>query len=203
MKLVIFDFDGVLVDSKRLWASAVYRALKKRGYKLSEGYIADRLKAKLKISLRKLKVKITKALVDEIHNDITARIKTVHLCRDIGSIGEIKQNAKTAILTNSPNYFIKKALKNKRGYFDKILCAEDFGTKENAIKNLMKRFKSKKSETFYVGDMALDLAIAKRVGCRPVIVLAHSWDKKFWLAHKQNNRFIIKSLKELKNAARI
>ena len=198
LKLLVFDFDGVIVDSKRLWASAVYRALKKRGYKLSEGYISDRLKAKLKISLRKLKVKVTKAIVEDVHNDVTKHIKTIHLCKDIRHVKEIKKYARTIILTNSPRYFIMKALGIKKEYFDEILCAEDFGTKENAIKNLMKKFKAGKNETFYVGDMTLDHEIAKKSGCKSIIVLAHSWDKKFWLKHK--NKSVINSLKELKDA---
>jgi phosphoglycolate phosphatase-like HAD superfamily hydrolase len=198
MKLIVFDFDGVIVDSKRLWASAVYRALKKRGYKFSEGYISERLREKLKISLGKLKVKVTKDIIDDVHDDVTKHIGTIHLCRDIKHIKEIKKSAKTVILTNSLRYFIMKALGSKKSYFNPILCAEDFGTKEDAIKSLMKKFKAGKNETFYVGDMTIDPVIAKKAGCKSIIVLAHSWDKDFWKGKKYN--FIIKNLSELKNA---
>lgn len=198
MKLIIFDFDGVIVDSKRLWASAVYRALRKRGYKFSESYIADRLKEKLRISLSKLGVKVNEAIVNDIHDDIIRHIKTIHLCKDLRHLEEIRKDAKTVLLTNSPRYFIMKALKDRKKYFDLILCAEDFDTKKDAIKRLMRKFMAKRNETFYVADMTLDHEIAKKAGCRSIIVLAHSWNKEFW--KNKRYKFIIKSLKELKNA---
>jgi phosphoglycolate phosphatase-like HAD superfamily hydrolase len=201
MKLAVFDFDGVIVDSKNLWVSAVHRETKKRGYKFHKKYISERMGHKLKITLGRLGVKPNRSMIDGIHDDVTKNIRTIHLCRDIKQVEKIKRKAKTAILTNSPRYFIEKALGSRKKYFDRILCSEDFDTKENAIAMLMKKFNAGKKETVYVGDMRIDRGIAKKAGCRSIIVLAHSWDKEFW--EKRKYKFVIGSLKELENAAGI
>jgi len=201
IKLLIFDFDGVIVDSKRLWASAIYRALKKRGCKFSETYVAERLGPKLKITLKNLNVKANPGIIKDVHDDVTKHINAVHLCRDIRYVEKIRQETKTILLTNSPGYFIEKALGKRKSYFDRILCAEDFGTKEDAIKRMMKKYNAEKNETVYVGDMKRDFEVAKKAGCKIFIVLAHAWDRSFW--EKRKDKFIIKSLKELENAAGI
>lgn len=198
-KLFIFDFDGVIVDSKNLWVSAVHRETKKLGYKFHKKYISERMGPKLKITLGRLGIEPSKSMIDGIHDDVFKNLGKVHMCRDIGVIKDIRKNAKTAILTNSPGYFIKKELGIRKDYFDKIMCAEDFDTKENAIKMMMKKFKAGKKETVYVGDMRLDRKIAKNVGCKSIIVLAHSWDKEFWKKGKHNS--VINNLKEIENGA--
>lgn len=204
MKLIVFDLDGTIVDSKKLYVDIVHGSLLKFCYVYPKSHIVKSLGPKIEESLNnigKFAPKIKAKLKKEINDWIAKETKTLKLCPHVKqALKELKKENKIVLLTNSArkytNTFLKQNKINK--YFDKLLCAENFRTKESAIRRLARQYKIKKKEIIYVADTKKDIKIAKKAGCRIIIVLACSWYRSQFKNSKQ--KFIIKDLSKLKNA---
>jgi len=101
-------------------------------------------------------------------------------------------------LTNSAGRFVTAFLKKNKllRYFDKLFYAENFGTKEDALRAIARKYKSRISDVVYVADKKADVKIARNAGCRIIVPLACSWDKKLF----HGERYTVKSLKQLEAA---
>ncbi len=202
-KLIIFDLDGTLIDSKALWRDIIFNALKKRGYKLTRKKVESSLGSKLNITLKNLKVKENGKLKKEINSRIIAKVNKLKLCLHVKkTLSKLKKQKKQCILalvTNSSRNFVLTSFKKHGLKFNDILCGEDFNTKEQAIKILMKKFKINTSETIYVADKLSDIKVANKLHINIVIPLICSWDKNIFKKRKLKAKHIkyIKNLGEL------
>ena len=79
-------------------------------------------------------------------------------------------------------------------YFDKFFYAENFSDKPSKIKELAKKYKINVKNIIYVADRTKDVKIARKAGCKIIIVLACSWDKNEFHGEK----YTIKSLKDIR-----
>ena len=200
IKLLIFDFDGTIADTRNIYINSIYLFVRKLNYNFTKVQIENALGPKLRESLQNLGIKNEmhiKKIRDKVHEFIIKKAGKVKICADVKeSLRKIKEsNIKTALVTNSIGHFIDIILKKNgiKKYFNKILCAEDFTIKETAFKSLFRQFKVKPKETVYIADRILDVKIAKKVGCNYIIVLACSWDKKKF----RNQSFLIDNMHDI------
>ena len=199
-KVIIFDFDGTLVDSKKLYIETIHKNLLEHFFIYPKSHISKALGPKLEITLnniQKFSPKIIKRLKIKINADIKIRAKSLKLTpyskETLQNLN--KKGYNLILLTNSAGKFLKTVLKNQhiQGYFKKLFYAENFPNKETAIKRIAKRYKVKVKDITYVADKLSDVQIARNVGCKIVIVLAKSWDKN----QLKGKSYSISSLKQL------
>ncbi|UZE93931.1 MAG: HAD-IA family hydrolase [Candidatus Pacearchaeota archaeon] len=206
-KLIIFDLDGTLVDSKKLYIETIHGSLLKNYLIFPKSHIAKSLGPKVEFTLKniaKFDPKIVDKLKKEINEWIVKETKKLKLCPYVKQTLKRlkKEKVKIVLLTNSARKYTTLFLKRNKldKFFNRIFCAENFKTKKEAIRYIAKKYKVKKKEIIYVADKKSDVKTARKVGCKIIIVLACSWDKAIFKKRKQ--KFIIKDLTCLKNAIR-
>ncbi|MET3589369.1 beta-phosphoglucomutase-like phosphatase (HAD superfamily) [Bartonella silvatica] len=140
--LVIFDCDGVLVDSEYLAAKIGSQLLKKTGYEILPEELSERYSGLIfRDILKQIELEIEKPisahLIDEISNLFRAQIKTE--LRAINGIKEVLEMIQTrypyCICSNARSRDIKEMLTavDLYGFFDnhdKIFSAPEVGTKK-------------------------------------------------------------------------
>lgn len=185
MKVLVFDFDGTIADSKKLYVDIIRDSLLKASYIYPRSSIIRALGPKLEESLlniRKFDRKTLKKLSREINGFVTEKAKSLKVCRNVKrTIRKLKKSRKYKIilLTNSVRGFARAFLKNNgmEKDFDIIMGSEDFGTKEDAIKKIARRFKMRTRDIIYVGDREMDFRVARHVGSKIIMPYACSWEK--------------------------
>jgi phosphoglycolate phosphatase-like HAD superfamily hydrolase len=183
IKLLVFDFDGTIADSKKLYIDSIYHSIKKYGYHLSKAFVEKNLGSKLDASLFNMKIKRNaEKIANEVNAFVTKKASSLKLCPYVlGTLAKIKKRKiKTVLMTNSTKKFINAFMKKYpiRKYFNKVLGAEDFLVKEDAFRKLFRQYHIKPNEVVYIADKVKDVKIARYLGIHPLIVLACSWDKK-------------------------
>lgn len=204
-KLIIFDLDGTLVDSKKLYVDIIRDSLLKLRYIYPRSHIVKSLGPKIEGTLTnigKFNPKIKAKLKKEINEWIAKKTKHLKLCPYAKqTLKKLKKEKnKIMLLTNSAKKFANLFLKKNKidKFFDMIICAENFKTKEQVIKQITKKYKIKIKDIIYIADTEKDIKIAKKAGCKIIIVLKCSWDKTLFRKRKRKPKFIIKDLSKLK-----
>jgi len=199
MKLLIFDFDGTIVDSK----AAYYRFMEKYlfDYGFSKKEIDKTIDIGLNIAegLKHLGFNWleTWILKRKIMKDVLNKARDIKKCKDVDSIRKLP--GRKILISNSVSNFVFPLLKHLKlkKEFDEIYCAEKFKNKAEFIKNYLKERRIDRKEVYYIGDRVADVLVARKVGCKSVIVLGKcAWDsKKEILASKPD--FVIDDIKEI------
>ena len=199
IKLIAFDFDGTLFDTKKIIFNATSNAIKERGYKFKR---KDKLKignGSLKEYFKEIGIKKDKKIIEEnIKKEMFRKYQKAKPVRSIKSINNL--DARKLILSNNNEKFIKKLLNEFQiKTFGEIYGIESSKGKTNGLKRIMKRHKLKKEEILYVGDRARDAVNCKEAGVYCAIILNKtSWGIKNNVI-KESPDFIISNLKQIKN----
>ena len=197
-KILIFDFDGTIADTKSIYYKATYDAVKKFGYSYKEVDDVIDLGINLKSVLRKLGLSFitTLFLHKKIMRNIHKYIDEVKKCKDAGSVKDIKENK--ILITNSLKEFVIPILKHfNLNCFKEIYGAEDFGDKSEFIKEYLNKNMIKGKDCYYIGDRASDAKIAKKAGCNSIIISGKcAWDSRAEIL-KAKPDFIIGDIKDL------
>lgn len=187
IKLVIFDLDGTLVNAypaiirsvnftlKTLGeplqkAAAIKRAVGMGDRNLVEQFVGSKLAAKATKIYRAHHLKALKSGVQFLPG---AR-RVLQWAR--------RQGLLVAIASNRPTIFtieILKGLKSQQ-YFDKVLCADQAPRPKpypDMLRIICKDLNIKKQETFFVGDMTIDLKCGAKAGIRTIAVTTGSNEK--------------------------
>lgn len=174
-KLVIFDLDGTVIDSKEVYIEVLDRVLRKKGVEKEEfipllGLTTEEILEELGIHQRyfsKLRAEINKLLLT---SEFIQKIKAV-ISPEL--LKEIKHNRKTAIITNSDKVFVEHILRELGLYdlFDHLLCA-DFHVKSKAdrIIFLLGSLKLTAAEAIFIGDIPSDVLAAKSANVTSVAI---------------------------------
>jgi pyrophosphatase PpaX len=197
IKLLIFDFDGTLVRSKWLYKEAIYKTFKKyriiKTKKEVERVLGNRLEVLLSMLHIKKNVKILKK---EINYYVLKRAGKLQPCPSIASVNKLK-DYKKVIVSNSLISYILPLIRREKLKFNEI-AGPKMHSKDEILRHFIKRYRISPDEAVYIGDMAMDVRIAKRVGCKSVIISNKcSWSS--WAEiEKAKPDFIIANLRELK-----
>jgi phosphoglycolate phosphatase len=200
MKLLIFDFDGTLADTKKIWIESIMRVLKEEKFSCPKCITDIIVPFGRKIQDVLELLDVPKEKIDEIRCKIhrlvmKRKVKTA----DLKPLKEIK--ARKIILSNSPKFIVNHLLKDKVKIFDKVYGSEDFSDKAKFIMELLKKYKLNKKEVWYIGDISQDVRVARKAGCRSVII-SHkfSWNSLKEIM-KEEPDILIRSFKDLKKLA--
>lgn len=199
IELVIFDFDGIVVDSKRVYYDIINKYLNPMGFDKNRVDKIIDIGLNLSETLKKfVPSSVTRwALRKKIMVDVIRDVHKVRKCNDIEHIKDIR--VKKILVSNSLSEFVDPIMKRLkiRKFFDRVYCADDFDDKEKFIRMYLKVHGIRPNECAYVGDRVADVKISKKLKCHGIIVSGKcAWDSKQEIV-KAKPEFIIPSIKFL------
>ncbi len=203
IKVVVFDLDGVIANSKELYVNVIYNVLKKYGFGFTKKQITAALGPRLVHTLKNLRFfpkVIFKKLSNEVHGTVAKKAAGLKICPySKDALKRLKKRRmKVVLLTNSHKGYIKWFFgKHNLGkYFNATYGGDEFVSKKEGLKMIFKKYKVKPREVLYVGDRIIDFEAAKAVKCNPAIVSLCSWDKSS-LKNRKYNNYLINDLRKL------
>lgn len=200
IKLIVFDFDGTLVDTKKIIYSIIKNLIEKSNYQISLGAIRKGMGNKSTLPLLKsFNIKHNDAKqIEKESNYLTIKYASkTKLVKDLKNLRKFKQ--KKIILSNNITSFINAVLENSKvDFFDEVYGADKFKDKPSKLKQLIKKYKLKPNQVIYIGDKSIDVDIARKVKCISVsIIHKASWSPKEEVLAR-NPDFAIADLMQLK-----
>jgi len=213
MKAVLFDVDGVLIDSLQAHAYAFADALREKGFKF-EHIDGEELPYLLKVysnlgkPAKELINFVLKAVSDSVIEDIIKRHRYLfftrykHMVKLKPYVKEtlkylknkgiklciVSSDSKKSLMNSLNRFKIKK-------YFDVIISADDVTHPKPDPEGIFKAVGDEK-DTLLIGDMSYDVEAAKNAGIKSALVLGTLSLEE---AKKLKPDFILKNLYEVKN----
>ena len=182
IKLVVFDLDGTLVDSKYDLTDAVNFTRKQYDFNpLSVDKVASYLGSGI--------VALVKSVLPELDDEqLKVAVKTFmnfygeHLLdktkfyKDIDTVLAELNSFKKVVLSNKTELFSKKIIEylNLKQYFVQVYGGDSFKEKKPnplPIYEIMKNFSLNKENVVMVGDGANDILVGKNAGIKTIGVL--------------------------------
>ncbi len=183
IKAVIFDIDGVLLDSKKAIFSFFNDMLKIFGFKevpkekidASYGKTTDEWIHDLTGSISKEEFK---RMIDWAHKHYFKNylIKKAKLfSNSVKTLEILSKKYLLFIITNNEKPVMKKILENYKikKYFKKVLSRNDIKKHKpstEGIKKIMKEYSLKNNEVVYVGDTTIDAIMGNKAKVKTIIV---------------------------------
>lgn len=204
MKLLIFDFDGTIADTKTVYYNSIGGELRMLGYREKDVDKALDIGMSLRRTLKRLHLGFISRFImrRKIMKNVEKYTRKIKKCKDVDYIKSIED--KKILVTNSLKEFalpILKHLKLERD-FSEIYGADDFSDKSDFIKSYIESRGLEKSECFYIGDRVADIKLARKVGCVSVVISGKcSWNSRADLL-KARPDFILQDLGDLKKVFR-
>ncbi len=199
IKLVVFDFDGTLADTRALVLGAVKKHLLRLNYDLSKGLVKKFGDKPLYgfLELAGVKKYMVKDLTELIHQDYQKNHKKVKPCKNLYKLKEIDK--RKVILSNNNSKFITASLKSlKANFFIEVYGCDNCKNKIDGMRIIMKKYNVSPEQIVYVGDRAMDILVSKKIGCYHIAVSNKaSWSKRKDIM-KQHPDFIISHLGQIK-----
>lgn len=185
-KLIIFDFDGTLVDSLPLWMDLHKKVLAKRGLYPSEKEIIN-------VSFYHTRPLKELGIIDEekfIHEKMTLAAKTTYRAPLFDDVKEIvvklkKRGFKIAIATSSEDKKTKKALVHTHlvDHIDYVVSGDQVTNRKPHLESLhaiLAHFDMRPSDAIFVGDALVDLEAARAADIEFV-----------WCEYEQSAKYIL------------
>ncbi|RLI96385.1 MAG: hypothetical protein DRO99_04535 [Candidatus Aenigmatarchaeota archaeon] len=176
-KLVIFDMDGVLIDSFKAWLEAHKAGFSCFGIDVTENEFRKKYwgipfpVVMSKFTDNKDKIREASRKVREAFMENTGKVEvfigaaeTVDKLRSMG--------IKTGIFSNTPKDIVTKILEEKGIMYDYISTPPDIRNKPDpeGIDRICEESGIPKDETIYVGDTDTDEEVGRNAGVRTLIV---------------------------------
>jgi HAD superfamily hydrolase (TIGR01549 family) len=188
IKLIIFDLDGTLIDAYAAISSSFNYVMRRLGLKTQSATLIRSLVGWGDADLLKpyvLKKDLESTLNLYRHHHKTSLLRYTHLYPHVRSLLQrLKlKGYKLAVASNRPSKFSQILLKHLKimGFFDYVLCADQVGSAKphpKMLNKIVKRFRLKKSQALYVGDMVIDAQAGRRAKIDTVIVTSGSSSKR-------------------------
>jgi len=171
-KLLIFDFDGTIVDSKKVYYHAIESYLAELGLSKKESDEAIDVGLSINATLAKLGFGFVTRFFTKrkIMKKVLSHVNEIKKVKDAEHIKRLK--AKKILVSNSLKEFILPVLKHLRikDEFQEIYGADDFPDKADFIKDYIKKRGFSKEEIYYIGDRVADVKLARKIGIKSVII---------------------------------
>ncbi|MDD5130057.1 MAG: HAD family hydrolase [Candidatus Omnitrophica bacterium] len=184
IKLIIFDLDGTLIDAYAAIGESFNYVMRNLGLKPQSEGAVRRLVGWGDINLLTpyvLPAGLKSALKLYRGHHKHSLLKYAHLYPGVRSLllALKKKDYKLAVASNRPSKFSRILLKHLgiSVFFDYVLCADQsrYGKPHPEMLNkIVRRFRFKKSQALYVGDMVIDAQAGKRAKIRTIIVTSGS-----------------------------
>ena len=204
IRLIVFDFDGTLADTRKLLINVIKKHIAKFNISLTGHLLEVFGNAPLHdyLSLAGIRNDLVKSVAKSIEEDFISEYNHIKSCKNFYLIKEI--SAKKCIVSNNSTEFINKTLVFwKANFFEKVLGADHFSNKIQAINHMRKIYGLSANEIVYVGDKDIDVDVARGVGCYSVIVSnKSSWSSRKEVIKKKPD-YLIKDLGTLQEVVRL
>ncbi len=176
---ILFDFDGVLVDSIEIFSEAVNIA----GRKLEQPvrFNSDDLRSIRRMSIPEIVAaanvdpKLSKKFVAEIDRALYSRSNQIRLFPRIGRVVERMRKLGTLGVVSATSRQVITQVLNREGirqYFDDIVGGDMPGTKSEKIQTIIRKNESSESQSCMIGDTVSDMEQGQAAG---VVTIAVSW----------------------------
>jgi HAD superfamily hydrolase (TIGR01509 family) len=192
-KAVLFDLDGVLIDSYQAWFRQFNDALRHFGYKpIREEVFRQHWGQSTEEDVRtfypgRSLAEVRKYFADHYH-EYTSYLKVNPDARAVlKQIRDMKM--KLGCVTNSHRRIVQNMLKQTRidKFFEVVVTADDAPKPKPAPDMLLKAcrvLKISPTEAVFIGDTATDMKACRNAGCR-------------FVGYKVDAKIAVRSLKEL------
>lgn len=201
-KNVIFDFDGVILNSHKVKTDGFYELFKKYGKIVAQkskkfhlNNIGKNRYYKFEYIYKnylkkKINIQIIKNLDKEFDQFVISKINALNVSTKLKSFLRLKKKYNFYISTSTPTEKIKRILKEKKifNYFDNI-----YGSPKKKIQHIISIKKNKKM-TVFIGDSIEDFYAAKKTNIK--FLLKNNSENKIF--RKKNKKLLkINSFKNL------
>lgn len=187
-KLIIFDLDGTLVDAYPAIISSFNYTMQRLGYPRQTGGVIRRAVGHGDENLLRPFLEagdLPSALsIYRRHHRSALRAESRLFPNVIRVLAYLKNKGyRLAVASNRPTRFswiLIRHLKLKK-YFSYVLCANKpkyLKPRPYILNKIRQRFRLRKDEVFYVGDMALDARAGRRAGVKTVMVTTGSSSRR-------------------------
>jgi phosphoglycolate phosphatase len=189
MKLLFFDFDGVLVDSLDVYEKTVTDCLQQIGQPLTRGReeFLELFERNFYESLAQQGVNMDKFLtasVDILSKVNYAEMKPFDAIRPV--LRELAKNYPMIVISSNDTPTIAEALRlyDFDGIFQEILGSDFMFSKKEKILYAAKKYNAQLSDIYYIGDTTGDMKEARQAGIKTVGV-TWGWHRKEKMAATQ------------------
>ncbi len=170
---LLFDFDGTICDSLETFLSISNPTLARMGKKeITAKEVRSKGVRKL-LAERGISIFFLPLLIIFIRIKFLPEIPKLEPFDGIGEVLDelAKKNALGIVTTNSKKN-VEKFLENNDldKYFSFVHSSINYFNKGSKIEKVIKGYKMKKSETYFIGDETRDIESAKRVGIKTIAV---------------------------------
>lgn len=181
IKLVVFDFDGTLADTRELLLRIIRKHLLTFEISLTKDLLRFFGNTPLDhyIHMAGIQTDLVRSVCVGIHDDFIKEYHRIKPCKNLQAIKGIE--AKKIIVSNNVTFFIEKTLNFlKSNFFDGVYGADKYEhNKIWIINKLRKKYRLSASEIIYVGDKDIDVDVARGAGAYSIIISnKSSWSNK-------------------------
>jgi phosphoglycolate phosphatase len=178
LKYIIFDFDGTIVNSKKLALQLVNELSDKYGYRRTGEEELDYLSnLSIKERLKLFQVPFYKVpqIVLDLRKNYNHSVETLEIFNGIQDvIRYLKENGlRLGIISSNEEENIRRVLvKYNINFFDSIHTSYNLFGKSGKINAFLKKHHLKKEEIIYIGDELRDIQACKK---SEVKIIAVTW----------------------------
>ena len=186
---VVFDLDGVFVDSRAMYAGLLQTALSRRGLEVPSERLAETRIPHAASWLGALvppelptRDRIIREATDEVRQ--AARRRCDRLPVRTGALGMLQRLAATrplCLVTNSTRRFAERTLgpAGMLAPFVRVVGGDDgHGSKADALRAVAAELGERVENVIYVGDTVTDVRYGREAGCVVVVLYTDwSWDE--------------------------